>query len=83
MSGVERCRHVSGLSLACDLDLLARAGAVDEVVQHDDLLVAGQATGRHTARALLEGQLLVVAVDGLRHIHLQLHQAVCINGRSA
>lgn len=61
-------------AVACDLDLLAGAGAVDEVMQHDDLLVAGQATGGHAAGAFLEGQLLVVAVDGLGHIHLQAAQ---------
>ncbi len=64
-------RHaVSTSPLTCDLHLLSWACTVYEVVQQDDLLVAGQAAGRHGAGGLLQGQLLVVLVDGLAGIHL-------------
>jgi len=55
----------------CDLDLLARPRAINEVVQQDDLLVARQAPRLHAARALLQRQLLVVPVHRLRRVHLR------------
>jgi hypothetical protein len=38
-------------------------------VQEDDVLVAGQPSCRDGAGALLQRDLLVVAVDGLLHVH--------------
>mmetsp|Transcript_39132 Transcript_39132/g.87066 ORF Transcript_39132/g.87066 Transcript_39132/m.87066 type:complete len:210 (+) Transcript_39132:1212-1841(+) len=53
----------------CDVHLLSWSCTVNEVMQQDDLLVAGQAAGRHSAGALLQSQLLEVAVDGLGAVH--------------
>ena len=57
-------------------DLLAGPRAVDEVVQQNDLLAAGQAARGDAARALLQRELLVVAVQ-------RLCVCVCTGGRSA
>jgi hypothetical protein len=35
---------------ACHLDLISRAGHVDEIVEEDDLLVTRQTPGRNTSR---------------------------------
>ncbi|KAJ6443533.1 hypothetical protein O9K51_04712 [Purpureocillium lavendulum] len=50
------------------LDLLAGLGAVDEVPQEDDLALPGQAAGGDGAGRLLQGELLVVAVDRLLRV---------------
>ena len=50
------CSHVN---------LLARPGTVNQVVKQNHLLLAWQATGRDSPWALLQRQLLIVAVDGL------------------
>jgi len=58
-------------ALTSDVHLLARPRAVDQVIGEHDLLVPGQAAGRHRARALLQRDLLVVAVNRLRVVDLR------------
>ena len=59
--------------MTCQVNFLAGPGHVDEIMQQDDLLVARQPACRHRARALLQRQLLVVAVDCLHLIDLPPH----------
>ena len=67
-------------SITCDLNLFSWSSTVNEIMQHDDLLVARQPACRHCSRALLEGQLLVIPVDCLLHIHLH-HNSLFSSGR--
>ena len=48
-----------------DLNLVARAGYIDQIVKDKDFFLAGNTAGWHSAWRLLDGQLLVVAVDSL------------------
>lgn len=54
-----------------NFNLLARPGAVDQIMRENDLLMAGKATGWHGAGALLQRELLIVTIYGLRAVNLQ------------
>mmetsp|Transcript_25307 Transcript_25307/g.42405 ORF Transcript_25307/g.42405 Transcript_25307/m.42405 type:complete len:327 (+) Transcript_25307:1665-2645(+) len=53
---------------AGDVDLLPRARDVDEVVRHHHLFVPRQPPRGHRAGALLQGDFLIVPIDGLLHV---------------
>ena len=63
-------KHRLATEVTCDHDLLSRPGLIDEVMQQNDLLVARQTASWHCARALLDCDLLVVAVHCLSDIQL-------------
>ena len=52
-----------------DLHLVARAGDIDQVVKDEDFFLARNAARRHRTWSLLNGQLLIVAVDSLDLIY--------------
>ena len=51
-----------------DLDFIARASHINEIVQHEDLLLTGYSTRWHSSWSLLNSQLLIVTIDGLHFV---------------
>ena len=52
-------------------NFLAGLGAVNEIPEQDDFTMAGKTTGRDGSGGLLQGHLLVVAVDGLFRVDVE------------
>jgi len=52
-------------------NFLAGLGTVNEIPQQDNFTVAGKTTGRDSSRGLLQGHLLVVAVDSLLRVNVE------------
>jgi len=63
---LEVVKHVNVDS--SDFYLVTGSRCVDQVVQHEAFLLARHTARRHAAWRLLDGQLLVVAVDGLHFV---------------
>ena len=70
----EAVLNIGEVVVAIDVDavnfyLIARSSLIDQVVEDEDLFLAGNTTRRHCARSLLNSQLLIVTVDGLHLIN--------------
>ena len=53
---------------AMDLDLVAGARYIDQIVKHKDLLLAGHSARWHSSWGLLDGQFLIVTVNSLNFV---------------
>lgn len=52
-------------------DFLAGLGAIDKIPEQDDFTMAGKTTSWDGSGGLLQGHLLVVAVDGLFRVDVE------------
>ena len=53
---------------AMDLDLVAGARHIHQIMKHKDLLLAGDSTGWNSSWSLLDRQFLIVSVDSLHFV---------------
>ena len=78
-----RAHLVLVLEDASDFNFITRSSRVHEVVEHVDFLLARDTAWRHRARRLLDGPLLIVAVDRLELFQVEDRLLVHADGAGA